>query len=105
MQRVALDKDTKEICDKQLQLEVEIAEIDLKLTRIRLNMESELYETDSDYKPSELEEFANWLDENIGTDYDVNADYLLIFDLDVDEVAKIAKFEHFLRKKYRKKDK
>ena len=61
----------------------------------------EVYETCDDYKPNQLEEIENWLDDNIGTEYETNEDYIMVFDLNTKEVSQLMKFENEFRKKYR----
>ena len=58
----------------------------------------EHYETDDDYIPSQLEEFASWLDGTIGTEHEVNDTYIIVFDLTQTEIAQIMIFEDFFRK-------
>ncbi len=59
----------------------------------------EAYETDSKYTLRQITYFMEWLDENIGTEYDLNEDepgrfYLMIFDLTQRDVSKIRDYEN-----------
>lgn len=59
-----------------------------------------IYETDDKYTLGEITGFMEWLDKNIGTEYDLNDTgegrfYLMIFDLSPKEVSQIREYENW----------
>jgi len=59
------------------------------------------FESDDKYSKCQMDKFTTFLDENIGTDYEVNESasgstdefYVVVFDLTPTEVEKITKYE------------
>lgn len=51
------------------------------------------YETEDDYTQDEVGVIAKWFDDNIGAEYDMNEDHLVIFDLTLSEHDKVKIFE------------
>ena len=66
----------------------------------------EYYETEDTYTRVEIDAFAQFLDNNIGTDYDINESasgipdnfYIIVCDLRQSEVTKIRQYEMGLEK-------
>ncbi len=56
-------------------------------------MEQGLYET-GELTPSQLILFTKFLDDVIGTEYECNENYIMIFDLNYDEILAIRRFEN-----------
>jgi len=61
---------------------------------------NETFETCNDYVPNRLEEFAEWLDDNIAVEYEINEGSITIFDITPTELNDVMKFESKFRKKY-----
>ena len=66
----------------------------------------ECYETNDTFSRVEINRFAKWLDDEIGTDYEINESasgepdefYILVCDLVMDEVIKIRDHENGLER-------
>ncbi len=66
----------------------------------------ECYETDDTFSRAEINLFAKWLDDEIGTDYEINESasgepdefYIIVCDLVMDEVIKIRDHENGLER-------
>ncbi len=66
----------------------------------------EYYETDDTFSRVEIDKFAKWLEDEIGTDYEINESasgepdefYIIVADLLPNEVRKIRKHEKELER-------
>ena len=66
----------------------------------------EYYETDDTFSRVEIDKFAKWLHDEIGTDFDIYESasgepdefYIVVSDLEYDEVHKIRKHENELER-------